>query len=745
MMTAQGSRLKADGRSKASSGRSGKSLRSAAKSFASFASNTLSAAGSVMHPVPQDPIEAMVYGLRRLDADALNLDVEGLVRDVDQSDALRSACAPYAPNLHLHRSGRTSIEPEAALLSYHQMSHKRRVYHAKNRAANVPAHTVAYTYALEELVKLAVVDFRLRRLDTLVGDLVRAGSEMRRKRSRAENKGLPAPMSLDKARWCARVYAYKKMEGSSLLLLETSHFGDAFLDIKALQLEYLAQIEVVKRLEGFGVSYSDSALRKENKKLSLLMEQLANAQAGIGITVTDLDHLVDKVVVADDEAMREHMLTWPALREELASPKARDRMPGTASDGERLVHLLHTSGVAGNLERQATKLVEDAGSVAVPVPALNYRYRISFKEDNGKNGPVNQLKWCFRGDELDSMVSRVQTLGVTNLSDLMGAVSPGPGQSISPGFLLHMQKLFREVVSAAEKDPVFCRQLQSIWSGRHKFALGSCKNDGRENYRAAHPEVAELAIHRLELMVDAHNIARGDCDTDPAALAKKSLRHFRCSMLVRPWCEGLGIPRRAEVRYPGVHGGIQHPAVSTTLPQQHSENFGTLQGLPALDDTLAAKQPHMGTVSTKILRTWHALSDSLGLGIYQHFEYVPLVDPQPVKLVRDQEVDNLYRARVMAERDCDAVEEALSTRCGELKKEVLDTKLGVFMDWATQWPPLLAAFGRIQPEAHVLKAAEKSGDDDPGIDKMLEAVKARKALGAFFKEQGTLVVLGQEG
>jgi hypothetical protein len=760
-----GSKRKGDGRSQSDAslgGRSRTSMGSAASSFAgsfrSFASNARSAVGPAWQPVPVDPIEAMQHGLRGLDDDVLeDLDLEGLVRDIGESDELRLACMRHTPSESQDRLGRPMIAPEVALLSYHQMCHDRNVHQAKSSVAQARAagDSPAYKAAMERLVGLAVLDFRLARMDALVGELVQAGVNARHEVGSSLDRKLPSLMSLDKVRWRARVYVEAKVGGGNFFDLATSHSSPVLQDMKALQNKYLDSKKEVERLQGFGLnSFTDSGLRKERRKRDRLEEKLAKAQAGSGIEVADLDHLVDKVVMADDAAMRAHMLALTVLKDELVLPQAQAMCAGHSASGsdldvgagpaQVLDHVLHTSGVAAAKEQDAAKLAAGTSNPAL-VPTLKLSKYGAWSINDGTMGSKNALKWCFRGDELDSMCARIQTLGASNLFNLMKAVRPPSGVSISEYFHAHMQKLMREVVSTAEKDPAFCKQLRSVWSELHDFALkGNSYNnsDTKEGHRKGYPEVAELAIHRLELMVDAHTIARGDYDKKPEALAKKTLRHFRCAMLVRPWCVGLGIAGRVE------HQNAR--GVQATLPQQYSENFGNLHGLPVLDDALDKTQPHMGAVTTNLLRTWHALSDSLGLGIMQHFEYAPLVDPRPVPIGRksktkDAEVQALYEARVQAARDCDAAQEGLDERCIALKAEVLGTSLVTFMDWATRWPPLLAAFGRIQPEAHVLKAAEKSGENDAGIDNMLSAIKARRALGTFLKAQGTLEALGQAG
>jgi hypothetical protein len=716
--------------------------------------------------VPKDGIRAMLFGLRRLPQevqDSLNFSgpvFDHLAYGRFTSHGLRAACVKHEPTLYRSAVGTTIIEPEEALLSYHQIRHEIAVFECKAEVAGerkklerllkppkapqgqVESQVQRYETALNGLVDLGLIDFRLKRLDTLVGELVESATkrwEDTDKRDRGRR-----PMTLGKARWQVRVFVEQNVPGSSFLRLETDYGATETQEMKELQTKCInSEKEYQQGKSG------DRALVSSRTKLyhasADAKSRLSGRESAVGIKITELDHLVDQIIMTEDATVRAHMLAWPALREELAQPEVAACIGHTQSESgidneelsaKALDHLLRGSGVLEAQAEQARKVKEVVTGSTAAVISETWL-------SGGITGiPARTvLGMHFRGDERDTMAARCETLGLGQLVHLLSSFNHEiMGKARVSGFPEHLSAVFRSAIAAAEKDPDFLKKLHSVWTPAHSDAANHTLYFENTLTERTYPAVAQHAVHRLEMMVRAQDMAQGKYDKDPETLAKETLAQFRFALLPRSLLVGVGQKEQ--------NGWYGRGKANAIRPQKYSENFGDPQGLPVLADELHTEQPLLGHLTHVILRAEHDISAALGLGLVQHFDYKPLVERKAVKFDKKTKNPEANEQALMDHHRQHAsqsvkVKEILEQDIANTLAALLGTTVETFMDWAAQWPPFQAAFRRIQPSAYEMKDAKSAGDkgDDQGLVKMDIAYQARSAAGELLKAQGIFKAL----
>jgi hypothetical protein len=217
---------------------------------------------------------------------------------------------------------------------------------------------------------VGILDFRLKRLDALVEEMVTAGLEGREEVKRnllnsyRPNGGLKgtlahsidittqatlgSPMRLDQARWQARMYVTGAV--SNCVSLEVLHGKAELQGLRQLATDYVAAQEKSEALKTAGGS--DADLKQQAGLQESSAKKLAKAQAALGIDFNRLAHLPDKVMLPHDSKIWEHVMEWSELKDELTQPEVRaaygdlksSAEPGSQDAGmEMLVHVVQNS------------------------------------------------------------------------------------------------------------------------------------------------------------------------------------------------------------------------------------------------------------------------------------------------------------------------------------------------------------------------------------------------------------------
>jgi CENP-B N-terminal DNA-binding domain len=743
-------------------------------------------ADSAMQSAPDDPIEAMLYGLQRLPEEVQNkLNSEALLDElmceIEDSPELKAACEKHAPEQRRNASGKRTIDPEEALLSYHQMRHERSVLAAKtsmvaareqlrqadkSKPEEMQARGRQYEMALHGLLDVAVLDFKLTRLDSLIEQMVTVGSQNREAmlknklvhqnrvfgtinlRSNATmladkaKKVLQPCMDLNKARWQARVFVDRLDPSSDLLRLVVAHGGKEFQALKELQAKHAAAQE---KFELLGRSKSTrSDVRKQARARDQIAAELQHEEVMLGIKVADLDVLADKVVMADDARMREHLLGWGPLQDELEDPQVRALYGQkeevadadvAAASAKVLDVVLSGSSVEAARANDAAQFADKVAPAAHIALKKTTKYT-SYHENSAEAWSTPAiLSGYFRGDEHSSMVERCNRLELGGVCHLMKALTPEymEKKAVTPNFPVYLGLLLRRAVDIAEKDPVFCKKLKSVAADK--------------SWQHSQPAAAEHALHRIEMMLRAAEITQGAYDQDPEALADEITAQFRFAMLPVLLCARKGLYEEATIDLSG-----------RSRCEDEDKNLfnGDPQGLPLLT-SYETYSEHRYDFTPQLLRIER--DTSLGLRLNPHFEIEPLAAENLVKLKKfkseafnDRAFQQAYAAH---QHKVMVTEEHLDQLIADVSQDLLGAGVETFMNWAEKYPPLDATLRRMQPEVYRVAPARKSSDDpdepiDTGLDKAeltanLAQVtfKVRKALGEFFKEQGTFKALSQ--
>jgi hypothetical protein len=714
--------------------------------------------------------------------------LDTLLRDMAADPALRAVCLKHKPEAQgVVQSVRTTIHPEVALLSYHQMRHEQRVCHAKRQLVaagdqlrklkategadpgDLQAAITHYKKSLANLLAVGVLDFRLERLDALVDDMVKVGREGREEVKNnllnkffidGRSKGtlvhahdvatvgtLGPPMSLAQARWQARMFVTAAVP--DCVGLEILHGKPEFQGLRQLATDYVTAEEKSQELKTSGGS--DADLKKQADHKESKAKALAKQQASLGIDYNLLSHLPDKIMLPHDSKILEHVMKWDELKDELIQPEVRaaysdlklSAEPGSSSEAcmEVLVHVMQNSPVHDFIEEQKEHMAEYAYELApaaaiVPKLARHSTYTTQTQRQQ-RLSPAEFLKMVFRGDDLDDMASRCEKVGLNNLCRLMHAIAPRVHDA-KEGFADEMKSLFCEAVVFAEKDSAFCSKLKAIWGDRQEEASGICGAPDsrgiqatdlhRQNYRKAHPEVAELAINRLKMMVRAKKIDAGN-------VAKEALVQFRFALLAHSLCQGQDYPVYRNIR-------------SRSANNVEAAFFGDSQGLANSHEAIiASSELHPGTVATTLFEAQHALNDRFDFGLTRDFEHEHtfLVDQEQVK----DKTKTLRQAHITHQSNIAAATMAISDRTNAMELAVLDATVESFMDWAMKYQPLRDIFKEKNPSVHE-EPTTKHTSEDPGVDKeqavvdrMQLPVNIRLALGKFLKDEGIFKELGQ--